>query len=108
MATNFEMVKEAIEQSNLIPHKKSGRGMDGKECLGFRTTNLPAAMATITETLIRNKYPGDVVSLFEHAQIINLRRLNIVYFPSLPWEDPSPGEAKTNPPLAATRNRKNR
>ena len=80
----FTLICDAIRNAGLEPRDYSGRGMYGKECLGFTTDNEIADCVNIALTLA----PGDVIdaaALFNNSRTDSMGRSTIVYFPSVPW-----------------------
>ena len=100
----FESI-EMCDYEGLKPRKYSGRGMYGKSCLGFNTSNMIGDTAKIigkAAGLVRDYLESadseedlyeltdnlnEVIDLFEQSSYDSMGLDMIVYFPSVKWRE---------------------
>jgi hypothetical protein len=90
-----QMLKHIIQDAGYIPRAYSGRGMFGKECIGFETHDREATMAlaldgTADALCDEGEISEDDYDLFfelltEHLASDDLGKGTIFYFPSIPF-----------------------
>lgn len=79
---------EAIQDIGQEPSTYSGRGMNGKYCLSFRSTNIAKDLILLGSVLTAD----DADDLGEKVRWDTLGHDCIIYFPSIPWEDEWDGD----------------
>lgn len=79
---------EAIENTGREPDAYSGRGMGGKYCVSFRSTNIAFDLILLGAALGQD----DAEKICENVRWDSLGHDFVVYFPSIPWEDEWDGD----------------
>lgn len=95
----FKELIELIESAGYSARSYSGRGMNGKQCLGIdteHTDTMGVALDLIKEALGRvnttRAYESideiqDLCELLKSARSDSMGRGYIIYFPAIKWED---------------------
>lgn len=89
--TTETLVELIRNNSDLEPRRYSGRGMMGKECVGFEVEageEIGEIAALVREAAIQydDETPDELVTLFRNCRTDQMGRDNIiVYFPSMEW-----------------------
>lgn len=92
--TTARIVYEACKELALTVRNYSGRGMYGKECLGFTVACPLSEIAHLSAVLARQEslLPYEHYDLFEGVEQDSMGREYIVYFPKLKWSDVGIGD----------------
>lgn len=82
--------KSILENNDCNVRSYSGRGMYGKECIGFtvdQDTNLLGLVAEIVASVsdLDESVQDGLVTAFNRVRTDNMGLGTIVYFPSIPW-----------------------
>ena len=80
----------ALLDAGFSPRSYSGRGMYGKERLGFipqeQEVSVIGAVAMIVSCATSDQAKEELVDVFLDACTDSLGRNTIVYFPNIPWD----------------------
>jgi hypothetical protein len=81
----YKELEEVIEESNadVTVQRYSGRGMFGRECLGFSTDDPIAVTAEIVGGLADEDLRDRVITAFQNTRTDNLGLSIILYFPNI-------------------------
>lgn len=91
MPTQAEkMLCQMAQESDYKPRSYSGRGMYGRECLGFACDSVDGFIEDIYErmsgTLMGDSTEAEVRRLLKGRSSDQMGRRYIVYFPSVKWD----------------------